>query len=287
MKLKNVMSIDVEEWYHPEAMRTAVPPDRWIEQPSHIERQMETLLALLEEADTRATFFVLGQVARTAPALVRRIAEAGHEVASHGDGHLMITELEPEAFRRDLIDARTALEDASGQEVLGYRAPTFSVVKRTLWALDVMAETGLRYDASIYPIHHDRYGIPDAPRFPYRLPNGMAELPGSTVRVWGLGSGGNFPVGGGGYLRLLPLGFNIAALSYINRIERQPFVVYLHPWETDPAQPRMKLPFPRVFRHYHNVDVMIDRLRTLLARFSFGTARDVLNERGLLAPSNL
>lgn len=283
MKQKNVMSIDVEEWYHPEALRKAVPSERWSEQPSHIERQMERLLGLLDEADTRATFFILGQVASTAPGLVRRIAEAGHEVASHGYGHQMITELTPETFRADLVNARKALEDACGQEVLGYRAPTFSVLKQTLWALDVLAETGHRYDASIYPIHHDRYGIPDSPRFPYRLPNGMAELPGSTIRF----IGSNFPVGGGGYLRLLPLGFNVAALTYINRIEHQPFVVYLHPWETDPAQPRVSLPFPRVLRHYLNVDVMIDRLRTLLARFSFTTARDVLTGAGLMDPMAL
>ncbi len=280
MKQKNVMSIDVEEWYHPEALRSTVPASTWPELPSHIERQMEGLLALLDEAETKATFFILGQVARTAPGLVKRIAEAGHEVASHGDGHAMITDLSPDELRQDLETARKSLEDASGQPVIGYRAPTFSVMEKTFWSLDVLQETGHLYDASIYPIHHDRYGIPDAPRFPYAHPNGLAELPGSTIRL----VMGNFPVGGGGYLRLLPLGFNMAALRYINEVEAQPFVVYLHPWETDPHQPRVELPFPRVLRHYHNVDVMIDKLRALLARFSFSTARDVLTDRGLLHP---
>jgi polysaccharide deacetylase family protein (PEP-CTERM system associated) len=278
MKLKNVMSIDVEEWYHPEALRGTVHPSSWPELPSHVERQMDKLLNLLDEAETKATFFILGQVARRAPQMIRRIANAGHEVASHGDGHLMITDLSPEEFRRDLLDARKSLEDAGGVEVIGYRAPTFSVLNKTIWALDILKETGHRYDSSIYPIHHDRYGIPDSPRFPYLHPNGLAELPGSTVRIIGT----NFPVGGGGYLRLLPLQFNLAALTYINRIERQPFVVYLHPWETDPDQPRVDLPFPRVLRHYHNVDVMIDKLRTLLARFAFTTAKEILEERNLL-----
>lgn len=278
MKLKNVMSIDVEEWYHPEALRGTVHPSSWPELPSHVERQMDKLLNLLDEAETKATFFILGQVSRRAPQMIRRIANAGHEVASHGDGHLMITDLSPEEFRRDLLDARKSLEDAGGVEVIGYRAPTFSVLNKTIWALDILKETGHRYDSSIYPIHHDRYGIPDSPRFPYLHPNGLAELPGSTVRIIGT----NFPVGGGGYLRLLPLQFNLAALTYINRIERQPFVVYLHPWETDPDQPRVDLPFPRVLRHYHNVDVMIDKLRTLLARFAFTTAKEILEERNLL-----
>ena len=278
MKQKNVMSIDVEEWYHPEALRAAVPPSSWPDQPSHIERQMDEILAVLDEAETKATFFILGQVARTAPSLVRKIADSGHEIASHGDGHAMITDLTPEELKEDLEDARKSLEDASGQEILGYRAPTFSVLKQTMWALDILQETGHQYDASIYPIHHDRYGIPDAPRFAYRLPNGMAELPGSTLRIHGT----NFPVGGGGYLRLLPLHFNLFALKRINEVEGEPFVVYLHPWETDPAQPRVDLPFPRRLRHYLHVDTMMDRLRTLLAKFEFTTARDALELKRLL-----
>lgn len=274
----NVMSIDVEEWYHPEALRRAMPISTWGGQPSHVERQVDRILGVLDESGIKATFFTLGQVAVANPKLVARLAAEGHEVASHGFGHEMITDLDPESFRKDLTEAKKALEDAAGAPVLGYRAPTFSVVPRTLWALDVIAETGHKYDSSIYPIHHDRYGIPDAPRFPYRHDNGLAELPGSTVRLPGL----NFPVGGGGYLRLLPLAFNAAALAFLNRVEREPFVVYLHPWETDPDQPRVKLPFPRVYRHYANVGQMLGRLRTLCKHFPFTTAADVLRSRGLL-----
>lgn len=275
------MTIDVEEWYHPEAVRFAAPIDGWPQQPSHIERQMMSLLDLLDETGTRSTFFILGQIARSYPHLVSMISDKGHEIASHGDGHQMITDLDPESFRQDLLDARAALEDASGQPVIGYRAPTFSIVKETLWALDILRETGHRYDSSIYPIRHDRYGIPDSPRFPHRLPNGIAELPGSTIRLLGT----NVPIGGGGYLRLLPLTFNLVALSAINSVEKQPFMVYLHPWETDPDQPRLELPFPRRYRHYGNIPSMKNRLRSLLARFRFGTAREVLTARGLLDDS--
>jgi polysaccharide deacetylase family protein (PEP-CTERM system associated) len=278
MRIANVLTIDVEEWYHPEALRGVMPIESWPDQPSHVERQVGKILDVLDERNVRATFFVLGQVARRAPDLVRRIADAGHEVASHGDGHLMITDLSPGAFRADLVTAREALEDASGQRVLGYRAPTFSVIERTRWALDVIRETGHVYDASIYPIHHDRYGIPDSPRFPYRHTNGLAELPGSTLRL----AGTNLPIGGGGYLRLLPFGVNLVAMTYVNTVEKEPFMVYLHPWETDPEQPRVDLPLPRRIRHYRNIPIMLDRLRSLLRRFRFTTAREVLAERGLV-----
>lgn len=280
-RVTNVMTIDVEEWYHPEAVRFAAPIEGWPQQPSHVERQMMSILDILDETQTRCTFFILGQVARRLPQLISTIAKRGHEIASHGDGHQMITDLTPKSFRQDLLDARSALEDASGQPVIGYRAPTFSIVRETRWALDILKETGHIYDSSIYPIHHDRYGIPDSPRFPYRLPNGLVELPGSTIRVFGT----NVPVGGGGYLRLFPLSFNLMALSAINSVERQPFMVYLHPWETDPDQPRLDLPFPRRYRHYGNIPSMKNRLRTLHARFRFDTAREVLTARGLLDDS--
>ena len=277
-KVINAMTIDVEEWFHPEAVRIAAPIERWPSFPSHIERQVSRLLDLLDEAETRATFFVLGQVARGVPRLIRAMCERGHEVASHGDGHQMITDLEPEAFRRDLVDAKATLEDITGRPVLGYRAPTFSVMRKTWWALDIIEATGHRYDSSIYPIHHDRYGIPDSPRFPYRLANGLAELPGSTVRFFGV----NVPFGGGGYLRLLPLVLNTVALTYLNEVEKRPFVVYLHPWETDPMQPRLELPMTRRYRHYGNVATMLDRLRSLLASFRFDTAVALLEEEGLI-----
>jgi len=274
----NIMSIDVEEWYHPEALRPWMPASRWEDQQSHVERQLDSILDLLEQYHVQATFFILGQVARAHPGLVRRIAEGGHEIASHGDGHRMITELNERDFERDLLDAREALLAAGAEEVLGYRAPTFSVMDETLWALDVIAKTGHAYDASIYPVHHDRYGMPNAPRFAHRLDNGLVELPGSTVRAFG----NNIPVGGGGYLRLLPLTVNLAALEYLNRVEKEPFVVYFHPWEIDPAQPRIDLPSTRRARHYGFVDKMLGKLETLCRRFRFTSARQHLAHRGLL-----
>ncbi len=278
MKIKNVMSVDVEEWFHPEALRPFAPQTGWANQPSHVERQVDRILALYDECGVRATFFILGQVAESSPDLVKRIVREGHEIASHGYGHEMITQMDRASFRDDLVKAKTIIEDVSGCPVLGYRAPTFSVMNKTLWALDIIAETGHRYDASVYPILHDRYGIPSVFWFFYCHDNGLSELPGSTVRL----VKGNFPVGGGGYLRLLPLAFNVAALEVINRLERQPFVVYLHPWETDPNQPRLELPFPRVLRHYGFIDRMLGKLRTLCERFEFTTAEDVLAARGLL-----
>jgi polysaccharide deacetylase family protein (PEP-CTERM system associated) len=278
-KVLNVMSVDVEEWYHPEALRGYVDPAAMSARSTRVEGQMAPLLDLFDEAGVRATFFVLGQVAQAHPGLLRRLVERGHEVASHGQGHQMITDQNPDEFRRDLLEARRILEDATGQPVRGYRAPTFSVVDKTRWALDIIAETGHCYDASIYPIRHDRYGIPDSPRFPYRHRSGLVELPGSTVRLWRT----NLPVGGGGYLRLFPLWFNLHALRHINEQEGQPFVVYFHPWETDPTLPRVRLPVLRSWRNYNNIDIMVDRLRLLLARFSFATATEVLAQRGLLA----
>jgi polysaccharide deacetylase family protein (PEP-CTERM system associated) len=247
-----------------------------------VTRSTERLLDILDRERVRATFFVLGWVAERHPGLVREIASLGHEIACHGYGHRMIQHLSRPDFERDVTRAKRALEDAIGRPVLGYRAPTFSIMRATLWSLDVLVEAGFRYDSSIFPVVHDRYGIPDAPRFPHRLkaPSGaeITEFPMSTVTLLGR----RLPVAGGGYFRLFPYRVTRRAIARING-ERQPAMVYLHPWEIDPDQPRIPVgPLTR-FRHLVNVGKTESRLRRLLAELSFAPAAEVLTETGLLA----
>jgi polysaccharide deacetylase family protein (PEP-CTERM system associated) len=229
-----------------------------------------------------ATFFVLGWVAERDAGLVRLIQAAGHEIACHGYAHRLIYGMSREAFRADVRRAKDAIADAVGAPVLGYRAPTFSVVRETLWALDVLGEEGFRYDSSIFPIHHDRYGMPAAPRFPHRVPlTGGAELvefPITTLAV----AGQRLPFSGGGYFRLLPYAVVRAALRRVNRRERMPAIVYLHPWELDPAQPRLPIRGLSRTRHYVNLGRTARKLDRLLADFEFAPAARVLDEAGLV-----
>jgi polysaccharide deacetylase family protein (PEP-CTERM system associated) len=207
--------------------------------------------------------------------LVRKIAELGHEVASHGYAHTLIYNQTPAAFRDDVRRAKGLLEDASGQRVDGYRAPSYSVTPRSLWALDVLIRAGYEYDASIFPIHHDRYGIPVSPRHPYVLEREhgrIVEVPGSTVRVGSL----NLPIAGGGYFRLLPYTWTRWGIARLNRTEGKPAIFYLHPWEIDPEQPRLRTSRLGRFRHYRNLDKTEDRLRALLSDFRFSTVTRVL-----------
>jgi polysaccharide deacetylase family protein (PEP-CTERM system associated) len=207
---------------------------------------------------------------------VRTIARAGHEIASHGYGHRLVYEMTPDEFRSDVRRSKALLEAISGTPVLGYRAPSFSITRRSQWALDVLASEAYVYDASIFPIHHDRYGIPDAPRHPHRLQlevGTLWEFPGSTVRC----AGQNLPIGGGGYFRLLPYAWTRWGIEYVNRVESQPVVFYLHPWEIDPEQPRIAAPLLHRFRHYRNLDKTEPRLQRLLQHFAFGPAFPVLS----------
>ena len=278
--MRNALTVDVEEYFQVEALAHAVDRDEWDRLESRVEWQTGRLLDLFAREGVRATFFTLGWVARRHPALVRRIVSAGHELACHGDGHRMITQMTPEAFRDDVRTAKRALEDLGGVRVEGYRAPTFSVVRDTLWALEVLREEGFRYDASVFPIRHDRYGIPDAPRAPHAITEGpgagLVEFPSSTVRVMGR----NLPAGGGGYLRLLPMAYTRAALRAVMR--DAPAMVYLHPWEIDAMQPRFGLGRLATLRSYRNVDETEQRLASLLREFDFAPARDVLADLGLL-----
>lgn len=276
----NALTVDVEEYFQVEALAHVVSRDEWDRLESRVAWQTGRLLDLFARAGVRATFFTLAWVARRHPALVRRIVAEGHELASHGDAHRMITQMSPEEFREDVTVAKKTLEDLTGVRVEGYRAPTFSVVRETLWALDVLRDVGFRYDASVFPIRHDRYGIPDAPRMPHRIERGpgagLAEFPSSTVRVMGR----NLPAGGGGYLRLLPMEYTRAALRRVTR--EGPAMVYLHPWEIDAEQPRFGLGRVATLRGYHNLGETEARLATLLREFPFGPARDVLVEQGVL-----
>jgi len=278
----NALTIDVEEYFQVEAFRGRVDERDWPRLESRVEASTRRLLDLLDVRGVTATFFVLGWVARRHPALVRAIHARGHELGCHGDLHRPIYALDPPGFRRDLRAARAAIEDAAGVAVLGYRAPTCSVVRRTWWALDILAEEGFRYDASIFPIHHDRYGIPDAPRFPHRvrLASGaeIVEFPMSTVRV----AGHNLPFAGGGYFRLLPYELIRRAVHHVNARERQPVVVFLHPWELDPDQPRLPASPLSRFRQYVNLAGTERKLDRLLRDFAFAPAWRVLAELGFV-----
>ncbi len=273
----NGMTVDVEDYFHVSVFEGIVPRAAWSGMQRRVCPNTERLLDIFDEFGIRSTFFVLGWVAERDPTLVRTIRGRGHEVASHGYAHRLVYDQTPAAFRADVRRAKRLIEDAAGCEVLGYRAPSYSVTPRSLWALDILIEEGYRYDASIFPIRHDRYGIPVSPRQPFivhRAGGTLVEIPGSTVRVGPL----NLPVAGGGYFRILPYGWTRWGITRLNRVERRPAVFYLHPWEIDPDQPR--LPAGRLgrFRHYRNLDKTEGRLRALLRDFTFAPVRSILTQ---------
>jgi polysaccharide deacetylase family protein (PEP-CTERM system associated) len=271
----NAMTIDVEDYFHVSNFEHVVDRASWATRESRVEANTNRLLALFDAAGVSATFFVLAWVAERVPGLVRRIADAGHEVASHGYAHRLIYDQTPDAFREDVRRAKDLLEEESGQRVDGYRAPSFSVTTRSLWALDVLIEEGYTYDSSVFPVHHDRYGIPDAERHAgiVRRPAGtIVEVPASTVRMAGV----NWPIGGGGYFRLLPYAWTRWGLGRVNGVEGAPAVFYLHPWEIDPGQPRLAAPPLARLRHYRNLSATEARLTRLLREFPFGTMRTLI-----------
>jgi polysaccharide deacetylase family protein (PEP-CTERM system associated) len=271
----NALSIDVEEYYHATVFHEAVNGVTAGLQ-SRVEASTERVLALLEAAGVKATFFVLGEVGADHPALVRRIAQAGHEIACHGYHHTLVSDQSREEFRAGIRRAKAVLEDVGGQEVIGYRAPSFSIGSSERWAYGILAEERFRYDSSVYPILHDRYGDRDAPRFPYEIwrrgGEGLIEFPIGTVRLLGA----NLPVGGGGYCRLLPGSLVEAGIKRVNAMERKPVMFYFHPWELDPGQPRPSMAWYRRFRHYVGQAKHEAKLAHLVRSASFGTARDVL-----------
>jgi polysaccharide deacetylase family protein (PEP-CTERM system associated) len=263
------MTVDVEDYFQVSAFDAVVPRDKWASFPSRVVDNTHRLLRMFDEAGVKATFFMLGWVAERFPALVDDIARGGHELASHGYGHRLVYEQTPDAFREDVRRAKQLIEDRSGAPVRGYRAPSYSITRQSLWALDVLIEEGYTYDASIFPIRHDRYGIPDAPRHPHTLARAggtLTEAPPSTVRLGAV----NLPVAGGGYFRLLPYAWTRWGIRRVNEHERQPAVFYLHPWEIDPDQPRLDASAVSRFRHYRNLHKTEGRLRQLLKDFRFG-----------------
>lgn len=275
--VRNALTFDVEEYFHVSAFSRVLPDTTWDVVESRVGPPVERILDLLDAHGVRATFFVLGWVAARRPALVRRIAARGHEIGCHSFAHRLIYEQSRKEFVADVRRARQAIEDASGTAVLGYRAPSFSIVDRTLWALDVLAEEGFLYDSSIFPIRHDRYGIPSAPRGPHLrgTANGDAiwELPPATARIFRA----TIPVAGGGYLRHLPPALLHWGLRRMNVVEGLPAVVYLHPWELDPDQPRQPVGRLTAWRHYGNLHRTKGRLVSLLEAFEFGPARDLVH----------
>ena len=270
----NALTIDVEEYFQVHNLEGRVRRGEWDNYESRVEPSTEKVLSILGETGTSATFFVLGWIAERHPGLVRRIGAAGHEVAVHGYDHRLIYDQTPEEFRDDVSRTKDIVEGVIGKEVAGYRAPAFSITDRSLWALDVLEECGMRYDASICPgraFNHDRYGILDARREPHLIRSGLWELPVTVVR-W---LGQDFPLGGG-WLRLYPYWLTARSLKQMN-VEEKQAVIYLHQWELDPEQPRINVGPWRRFRHYNNLHKTADRLRALCRDFSFGTVAQVLD----------
>ena len=272
----NALTFDVEDYYHVQAFADVIEPSDWSAYPRRVEQNTYRLLEILAVRKIRATFFVLGWVAEQCSGLVAEIFNSGHEIGSHGYHHQMIGRGDERNFRDDIVRAKTTLEDQLGNGVKSYRAPSYSITAKTLWALDVLAAAGFECDSSIFPVVHDNYGIPDAPRFPhYKSLDGgarIAEFPPSTLRICGV----NLPVAGGGYFRLFPYSATAWSIRRINDKEMQPAMVYLHPWEIDPEQPRIPASLRSRFRHYQNLRSTEEKLLRLLDDFSWAPMSEVL-----------
>lgn len=260
----NAMTLDVEDFFQVAAFEGLIDPQSWDSYPLRVDRNTRRVMALFAERGIKATFFLLGWVAERLPQLVRDIAAEGHELANHGYAHARVNSQSRAAFRSDIRHAKALIEDLSGTAVQGYRAPSYSIDVTTPWAHDEIAEAGHRYSSSVYPVRHDLYGMPDAPRFPYRCASGLTEIPITTLRL----GGRNWPIGGGGYFRLLPYLLYRQALLRFNQQEKSPGLFYFHPWEIDPDQPRPAgAGFRSRFRHYLNLERMESRVSQLLEDF--------------------
>lgn len=263
----NALTVDVEDYFQVSALASNIPRESWNSIPCRVERNVDALLGIFDDHKVSATFFTLGWIAERYPELVRKIVDQGHELASHGFNHLRATDQSAAEFLTDITSARKLLQDISGVEVLGYRAPSFSISAQNPWAFDCLQTAGYRYSSSVYPVVHDHYGIPDAPRFPYLSRDGLTEIPITTIRIFGR----NIPAGGGGYFRLAPYGLSRWAINRFNVHERQPAIFYMHPWEIDPDQPRVPgVSLKTRFRHYVNLGRTRGRLIRLLGDFSWG-----------------
>ena len=266
-RIANALTIDVEDYFQVSAFAPHIARTEWDQRECRVERNVQRILELLAGHDTKATFFTLGWIAQRYPHLVRSIVAQGHELASHGYGHQRASDLTPEAFSTDIRLAKNILEDICGIEVLGYRAPSFSIGAGNLWAFDSLAAAGYRYSSSVYPIHHDHYGMPDAPRFAHRVGGGLLEIPVTTMRILRR----NLPSSGGGYFRLYPYALSRWMLRQVNETERESAIFYFHPWEIDADQPRIAgISAKTRFRHYVNIGRMESRLEQLLTDFRWG-----------------
>jgi polysaccharide deacetylase family protein (PEP-CTERM system associated) len=266
MPIRNAMTVDVEDYFQVSAFASAIARESWPAQPCRVERNMDRILAIFDQRNIKATFFTLGWIAERYPAMVRRIVENGHELASHGYAHLRASDQGPDEFADDIARSKRVLEDIGGQPVLGYRAPSFSIGNGNLWALDMLAEAGYRYSSSIYPVRRDHYGMPDAPRFAFypNGENGLLEVPVSTVRI----GKKNYPAGGGGFFRFFPYAMSRWLLQRVNELDRESAIFYFHPWELDPGQPRQTgIGLKTRFRHYINLHRTETRIRALVGDF--------------------
>lgn len=264
----NAMTVDVEDYFQVQAFENHIRRADWDGFAPRVERNTEAVLDLFADCGARATFFTLGWVAERYPALIRRIVAEGHELASHGYAHIRATDQDRDAFRADVRRTRALLEDTAGVPVTGYRAASFSIGAGNLWTLEVLREEGYRYSSSIYPVRHDHYGMPEAPRFAWHPAgaDGVIEFPVTTVRLWGR----NLPCGGGGYFRLLPYALSRWAMRRVNARDGAPCIFYFHPWEIDPDQPRQPdLPLKTRGRHYTNLRRMKGKLRAALGDFAW------------------
>ena len=278
-RLSNAMTIDVEDYFQVSALAPYITRASWPDQDCRVENNIERILALLDTKQVKATFFTLGWIAERYPAMVKKIHANGHEIASHGYGHLRVTDQTPAEFADDISRSKHILEDLIGNPVLGYRAPSFSIGRDSMWALDTLFEAGYKYSSSIYPIEHDHYGISDAPRFPYypKGPEGILEIPISTVRVFGK----NYPAGGGGYFRLLPYSLSHRLINRVNQVDQRPGIFYFHPWEIDPGQPvQPALNFKTRFRHYVNLSKNEAKLKQLIADFEWDRMDNIFLNNG-------
>jgi len=283
-QMTHILSVDVEDYFQVEAFAGSVSRESWNQWPSRVVANTQRVLDLFDEYNAKATFFFVGWVAKHFSHLVREVQSRGHELACHSYWHRTVYSLSPDEFRADTRQAKKVIEDAAGVEVRGYRAPSWSITKYCLWALDILAEEGFTYDSSIYPIHHDLYGVPGAKRFPYTHACGngleLREFPPATLRF----AGTNFPVAGGGYLRILPSAFTEHAFRTFEKNYRERVVVYLHPWELDPDQPRIHGPLKSRLRHYTSLRRMENKLSAVLSRHKFQRFSDVLVGESLEDP---
>jgi polysaccharide deacetylase family protein (PEP-CTERM system associated) len=268
-QIRNALTIDVEDYFQVSAFASTISRDSWPSLSCRVERNVDLILSILGEGNIKATFFTLGWIAERYPAMVRRIVDNGHELASHGYGHLRVSDQRSDEFIDDITRSKGLLEDIGGRPVLGYRAPSFSIGGGNLWALDLLRNAGYRYSSSIYPVKHDHYGMPDAPRFAF-YPNGkdgLLELPISTLRLFQR----NYPAGGGGFFRFFPYELSRWLLQQVNQKDMKPAIFYFHPWELDPDQPRQKgIGLKTRFRHYVNLDRTERRVKALIRDFQWG-----------------